>query len=143
MGVNSLPNTVTRQRRGCDLNPGPSAPEYTTITTRLLSHINLFVTEIINWNPRCSLYANLFEMLAKRKARASLITLDFVGGRHQSGGNGVGGVAPSRLEPPPCDSKLLRGSYIMVLLLLLGNRIKILHKRTMFADVLCLNALFH
>jgi len=24
MGVNSLPKTVTRQRRGCDLNPGPS-----------------------------------------------------------------------------------------------------------------------
>ena len=22
MGVNSLPKTVTRQRRGCDLNPG-------------------------------------------------------------------------------------------------------------------------
>jgi len=27
MGVNSLPKTVTRQRRGCDMNPGPSAPE--------------------------------------------------------------------------------------------------------------------
>jgi len=27
MGVNSLPETVTRQRRDCDLNPGPSAPE--------------------------------------------------------------------------------------------------------------------
>ena len=27
MGVNSLPKTVTRQRRGCDLNLGPSAPE--------------------------------------------------------------------------------------------------------------------
>ena len=26
MGVNSLPKTVTRQRRGCDLNPGPTAP---------------------------------------------------------------------------------------------------------------------
>ena len=24
--VNSLPQTVTRQRRDCDLNPGPSAP---------------------------------------------------------------------------------------------------------------------
>jgi len=24
MGVNSLPKTVTRQRRGCDLNPDPS-----------------------------------------------------------------------------------------------------------------------
>jgi len=37
MGVNSLPQTVTRQRRGCDLNPGPSAPESSTLTTRLPS----------------------------------------------------------------------------------------------------------
>ena len=37
MGVNSLPKTVTRQRRGCDLNPGPSAPESSTLTTRLPS----------------------------------------------------------------------------------------------------------
>jgi len=34
MGVNSLPKTVTRQRRGYDLNPGPSAPESSTLTTR-------------------------------------------------------------------------------------------------------------
>ena len=35
MGANSLPKTVTRQHRGCDLNPGPSAPESSTLTTRL------------------------------------------------------------------------------------------------------------
>jgi len=37
IGVNSLPKTVrpTRQRRGCDLNPGPSVPESSTLTTRL------------------------------------------------------------------------------------------------------------
>ena len=34
MGVNSLPMTVTRRHRGCDLNPGPSAPESSTLTTR-------------------------------------------------------------------------------------------------------------
>jgi len=34
MGVNSLAKTVTRQRRGCDLNPGPSAPESSPLTTR-------------------------------------------------------------------------------------------------------------
>jgi len=39
VGVNSLPKTVTRQRRGCDLNPGPSAPESSTLTTRLPSHL--------------------------------------------------------------------------------------------------------
>ena len=38
MGVSGLPKTVTRQRRGCDLNPGPSAPESSTLTTRLPSH---------------------------------------------------------------------------------------------------------
>ena len=38
MGVSSLPKTVTRQRRGCDLNQGPSAPESSTLTTRLPSH---------------------------------------------------------------------------------------------------------
>jgi len=32
-----LPKTVTRQRRDCDLNPGPSAPESSTLTTRLPS----------------------------------------------------------------------------------------------------------
>jgi len=36
--VNSLPKTVTGQRRDCDLNPRPSAPEPSTLTTRLPSH---------------------------------------------------------------------------------------------------------
>ena len=34
----SLPKTVTRQRHDCDLNPGHSAPESSTLTTRLPSH---------------------------------------------------------------------------------------------------------
>ena len=38
MGVNSLPKTVTRQRRNCDLNPGPSAPGSSTPATRLPMH---------------------------------------------------------------------------------------------------------
>jgi len=36
--VNSVPETVTRQRRGCDLNPDPAAFESSTLTTRLPSH---------------------------------------------------------------------------------------------------------
>ena len=39
MGVYSLPKTVTRQRRDCDLNPGPSAPESRTLTTGLPSQL--------------------------------------------------------------------------------------------------------
>jgi len=38
MGVNSLPKTFTRQRRGCDLNAGPSVPEISTLASWLLSH---------------------------------------------------------------------------------------------------------
>jgi len=34
MGVNSLLKTVTRRRRDSDLNPGPSALESSTLTTR-------------------------------------------------------------------------------------------------------------
>jgi len=41
MGVNSLPKTVTRQHRGCDLNPGLTAPEPSTLTTRLPSHLSV------------------------------------------------------------------------------------------------------
>jgi len=33
-----LPKTATRQRRDCDLKPGPSAPESSTLITRLPSH---------------------------------------------------------------------------------------------------------
>ena len=36
--MNSLPKTVTQQRRDCDLNPGPSVPVSSTLTTRLSSH---------------------------------------------------------------------------------------------------------
>jgi len=37
-GCEQLPKTVTRQRRGYDLNSGTSAPESSTLTTRLPSH---------------------------------------------------------------------------------------------------------
>ena len=42
MGVNSLPKTVIRQRRDCDLNPGPSAPESSTLTSRLQVRVEQF-----------------------------------------------------------------------------------------------------
>jgi len=48
MGVNSLTKTVTRrQRRGCDLNPGPFAPESSTLTTRLPSQLDSGVPKLI------------------------------------------------------------------------------------------------
>ena len=36
--MNSLLKTVTGQRRDCDLNPSRTAPESSTLTTRLPSH---------------------------------------------------------------------------------------------------------
>jgi len=53
MGVNSLPRTVTWQRHGCNLNPGPSAPESSTLTTRLQSHLSA--------NIDCCLCVNCFQ----------------------------------------------------------------------------------
>jgi len=34
MDVSSLPETVTRQRHGCDLNPGSTAPESSTLKAK-------------------------------------------------------------------------------------------------------------
>ena len=54
MGVNSLPKTVTRQRRGCDLSPGPCASESSTLTTLLPSHRRIislrFFTKTRDWS---------------------------------------------------------------------------------------------
>jgi len=47
MGVNSLPKTVTGQRRDCHLNLVPSAPESSTLTTRLPSHPNERIFDLI------------------------------------------------------------------------------------------------
>jgi len=47
MGVNSLPETVTRQRRGRDLNPSPFSPKSSTLTTRLPSHLGNVIFAII------------------------------------------------------------------------------------------------
>jgi len=38
LGMNTLPKIVTQQRRDCDLNPGPSTPESSKLTTWLQSH---------------------------------------------------------------------------------------------------------
>jgi len=50
--MSSLPKTVTRQRRGGDLNPGPLAPEFSTLTTLLPSHpiYNIYNTQNRNSN---------------------------------------------------------------------------------------------
>jgi len=73
MGVNSLLKTVTRQRRDCDLNPGPSAPESSTLTTRLPSHptqlhnpipaytLSSHLNEILQWLPDSEQLQNILE----------------------------------------------------------------------------------
>jgi len=49
MGVNSLPKTITRLHRGGDLNPGPSAPESSALTTQLRA---IFMTRQMQENFR-------------------------------------------------------------------------------------------
>jgi len=53
MGVNSLPKTVARQRHGCDLNPGPTAPESSTPTTRLPSHPVVVILPSTGYGTHC------------------------------------------------------------------------------------------
>jgi len=48
MGVNSLPKTVTRQRRDCDLNPGSSAPESSTLTTLVQIYNDCLTWQLTN-----------------------------------------------------------------------------------------------
>jgi len=60
--VNSLPKTVTRQHRDCDLNPGPSAPESSTLTTRLPSHL---------WVQNIHIYIHPFNGLLSGTIRVS------------------------------------------------------------------------
>ena len=79
MGVNSLPKTVTRQRRGCNLNSGPSVPESSMLTSRLPSHLLSAITEVklamtvpinfswraINWLIRGHLSAICIDVVAR------------------------------------------------------------------------------
>ena len=58
MGVNSLPKTVTGQRRGCDLNPGPFVPGSSTLTTRLPLCQKLTDNYLILIKSQRRLYAN-------------------------------------------------------------------------------------
>jgi len=57
--VNSLPKTVTRQRRDCDLNPCSSEPESSTLTTRLPAPIERrnYHELMISTNAQCYKYA--------------------------------------------------------------------------------------
>ena len=74
MGVNSLPKTVTRQRRDCDLNPGPSAPESSTLTTRLPSHpdVHIACRKVTRGGPSKGHGCNVQKMLVKTIAEAAV-----------------------------------------------------------------------
>jgi len=70
MGVNSLPKTVTQQRRRCDLNPGPSAPE-----SSMLRYMRPLLSNKPNSNV-CSLHDKRYDkwrqdMVTKASARNS------------------------------------------------------------------------
>jgi len=61
--VNSLPETVTRQRHGCDLNADPTAPESSTLNTRLQCHWN--ITKKLSYRPgtaRCIVLVEICQL---------------------------------------------------------------------------------
>ena len=62
MCVNSLPKTVTRQRRGCDLNLGPTVPEFSMLTTLVVMSITTIC---------CQLSST--EVYAKRDKQATIV----------------------------------------------------------------------
>jgi len=62
MGVKNLPKTVTRQHRGCDLNPGLTAPESSTLTnlaTEPHKHVVITYSHYYWCCVWCSLYGHL------------------------------------------------------------------------------------
>jgi len=66
MGVNSLPKTVTRQRRDCDLNPGPTAPVSGTLNTRLPTTEPPQLLTVV-FTKYCHIYVALLIMLCPVK----------------------------------------------------------------------------
>jgi len=65
--VNSLPKTVTRQRRDCDLNPDPSASESSTLTTRLPSQPLVIIA--LQISERFRLQPNLYTCIIDNQYR--------------------------------------------------------------------------
>ena len=65
MDVNSLPKTVARQRRGCDLNPGPTVSESSMLATRLPSH-PVYCSELLSSSSPAAVVASLTHTVADR-----------------------------------------------------------------------------
>jgi len=65
--VNSLPKTVARQHRGCDLNPCPTAAESSTLTTRLLSQRAAMRVKIATAASAAGVRHGLLELLMRSR----------------------------------------------------------------------------
>ena len=74
MGVNSLPKTVTLRRRGWDLNPGPPAPESSTLTTRLPSHPTF---EVFETNQLHSVWQLSVNIIINNNSNTAVVVINF------------------------------------------------------------------
>jgi len=74
--VNSLPKTVTRQCHSFDMNPGPCAPESSTLTTWLPSHP--ITLGCIKSGPSGFAF-NLFKRRSRRAVAAVTKKADYIG----------------------------------------------------------------
>jgi len=83
MGVNSLPKTVTRQRRDYDLNPCPSEPESSTLTTRLQGHpchkCRLHKSTCLQTANQC-----LSKSESKSQAKVNVLSQKLLGGKSKN-----------------------------------------------------------
>ena len=100
MGANSLPKTVTRQRRDCSLNLGPSAPESSTLATRLPSHPLFLVPSFSSFLPSGGVVCAAVEYAASPEHSQ----LSAVSGTGDARSNGSPVVDEERAEQGPASS---------------------------------------
>ena len=72
--MNSLPKTATQQCDGCDLNPDPSAPESSTLTTQVAA--TLMQTKIKMWSMDRSVIHYLQEKWGGRMVHKRLASVN-------------------------------------------------------------------
>ena len=78
--MNSLPKTVTLQRRGCNLNSGPSAPESSMLTTRLHSHPKYSTESILSNSTRKLLRFEITRMLIAVQEKKIIVSFIIISG---------------------------------------------------------------
>ena len=113
--MNSLPKTVSRQRRDCALNPGPSAPESSKLTTRLPSHraMSITVRYIVAHNRKASSAPCTPVKRQKRRFQVVTTAVERDGSRRKSGTSSRPPGRPQRRPATELRTPLSRYEQLM------------------------------